>query len=92
MGQPPETCPICGADVPRDAKACPECGADEQTGWSEEATVQSLDLPDENFDYDDFIKRELPDHKSPKPRGISWLWWVIAFALVVGLIALLLWH
>ena len=23
----PETCPNCGADVPRGALACPECGA-----------------------------------------------------------------
>ena len=64
----PEICPNCGAEVPPKARACPECGADEQTGWSDEARVDGLDLPDENFDYNDFVKREFGG-KSPVPRG-----------------------
>ena len=55
----PETCPNCGADVPRRAKACPECGSDESTGWSDHAQAQSLDLPDDEFNYDEFVEREL---------------------------------
>jgi hypothetical protein len=77
----PENCPICGADVPARSKACPECGADEHTGWSEEAYASSLNLPDESFDYDDFVKRELTSKKSPLPRGIKWFWWVVAVAV-----------
>ena len=50
---PPEICPNCGAEVPPKARACPECGADEATGWSEEAHASGLDLPDEDFDYND---------------------------------------
>ena len=53
---PPETCPNCGADVPRNAKACPECGSDEKTGWSEDAGRDGLDLPDDEFDYEEFVK------------------------------------
>ena len=79
---PPETCPNCGAEVPRNAKACPECGSDEQTGWSEEAHVDGLDLPEEKFDYEDFVEREFGS-KSPVPHGIHWFWWVIA-VLVLG--------
>jgi len=79
---PPETCPNCGADVPRNAKACPECGSDEQTGWSEETHVDGLDLPEEKFDYNDFVEREFGG-KSPVPHGIHWFWWVIA-VLVLG--------
>ena len=52
-----DTCPNCGADLPRRAKACPECGADEKTGWSEEAESRHLNLPEERFDYDQFLKR-----------------------------------
>ena len=78
----PEICPNCGADVPRKARACPECGANEQTGWSEAARTDGLDLPDENFDYNDFVKRELGG-ESPVPRGIHWFWWVIALVVVV---------
>jgi len=84
---PPETCPNCGADVPPTARACPECGADEQTGWSEAASADGLGLPDENFDYDDFVKREFGD-KSPVPRGVQWYWWVIALVVVAAFLAL----
>ena len=41
---PPEVCPNCGADVPRNAKACPECGSDEKTGWSETAYASNLGI------------------------------------------------
>ena len=83
---PPETCPNCGADVPRSARACPECGADDQTGWSEAAHTDGLDLPDENFDYQDFVKREFGG-ESPVPHGVHWFWWVIALVVVAAFLA-----
>jgi len=79
----PEVCPNCGATVPRNAKACPECGSDEQTGWSEEAESAGVDLPDDSFDYDDFVKKEF-GAKGPVPHGIKWYWWVIAVVLVAS--------
>ncbi|HEY5912655.1 MAG TPA: zinc ribbon domain-containing protein [Verrucomicrobiae bacterium] len=82
---PPETCPNCGADVPRDAKACPQCGSDEQTGWSDDASTDGLNLPDEKFNYDDFVKREFGGG-SPVPRGIRWWWWLVAVALLALLL------
>ena len=81
---PPEMCPNCGAEVPRKAKACPECGACEQTGWSEDAGVGDLDIPDESFDYDEFVQREF-GAKRILPRGMSWLWWSISL-LVTGVL------
>ena len=81
----PEVCPNCGADVPPGANSCPECGADEQTGWSEQARYNGLDLPDENFDYDDFVKRELGGQKAV-PSGIHWFWWLVAILVVAGMI------
>ena len=77
----PETCPNCGAEVPRNAKACPGCGSDESTGWSETAYASNLGLPDEEFDYDDFVKEEFGSGAA-KPRGINWLWWLVALLLV----------
>jgi hypothetical protein len=77
----PSICPNCGATVPRNAKACPECGSDEETGWSDATETEGLDLPDENFDYDDFVKKEFG--KGPVPHGIKWYWWLIAI-IVVG--------
>jgi hypothetical protein len=79
----PEVCPNCGAAVPRGAKACPECGSDEQTGWSEESAGDGLDLPEEKFDYDDFVQREF-GKKGPVPRGVHWFWWLIAVVLVAA--------
>jgi hypothetical protein len=85
MPGPPEYCLNCGAAIPPDVKACPECGADEETGWGEEARYAGLDLPDENFDYDAFVKREFAA-PSPKPEGISWFWWVVAIVLLAALV------
>ena len=83
---PPDTCPNCGADVPPNARACPECGADEATGWSQAARADGLDLPDENFDYGDFVQREF-GRQSPVPRGIHWFWWVIGLLVVAAVLA-----
>jgi len=82
---PPEICPNCGADVPRNARACPECGADEGTGWSEAAQCDGLDLPEENFDYDGYVQREFGG-KEPVPRGTHWFWWLVGILLAGGLI------
>jgi zinc-ribbon domain len=81
----PDVCPNCGAAVPQGAKACPECGSDEETGWSEQAKTDSLDLPDESFDYEEFTKREF-GNSSPKPRGVRWFWWLIAILLAASLV------
>jgi len=85
----PEVCPNCGALVPPKARACPECGSDEQTGWSEQAQAQRLGLPDDEFDYDEFVKEEFggKGESRIKPRGFHWFWWVVA----VGLLALFAW-
>jgi len=83
----PDVCPNCGAEVPPGAKACPECGSDEQTGWSEKARYDNLNLPDEHFDYEDFVKREFGS-KQAVPRGIHWFWWLVAVLIIAGLVYL----
>lgn len=79
----PELCPNCGALVPDNAVACPECGADENTGWNDRATAQRLDLPDDEFDYDEFIANEFTEKRSNplKVEGISWIMWVAGLLL-----------
>jgi uncharacterized membrane protein YvbJ len=85
----PEVCPVCGEDVPRDALACAQCGADHNSGWREEAASHDgLDLPDENFDYDDFVRREFPS--KIRPPGIKPIWWITAILVLVISIALYL--
>jgi len=79
----PEICPNCGAEVPRQAKACPECGSDEKTGWSEKAATDHLGLPDEEFDYNEFAKREFGPKKSAL-QTIAWYWWLAALGLLLA--------
>lgn len=83
----PDSCPHCGADVPPNAKACPECGSDENTGWSETAHSDRLGLPDDEFDYGEFVQQEFGTKR--KPRGIKWFWWVIAAVVLVLFVFLL---
>jgi predicted nucleic acid-binding Zn ribbon protein len=77
----PTHCPVCGAEIPRGALACPGCGADEKTGWDHrDIQYGALNLPDEEFDYEDWKKREFG--AEIRPRGVSWLWWVTGIVLL----------
>jgi hypothetical protein len=82
---PKEECPNCGAELPPGALACPECGSDENTGWSHAAKNDSLSLPDDSFDYDDFVKREFGS-KNPVPRGLHWFWWLMAVLVLAAFV------
>lgn len=81
----PDFCPNCGAEIPDKATACPECGSCEETGWSDAAKADSLGLPEESFDYDDFVQREFGDKKQANRRPRSLLWWLTAI-IVLGVI------
>ena len=70
------TCPVCGEQVHVDAPACPSCGADDQTGWSEDAQYDDLDLPDG-------YREDLPE--PTKGQNIT----IIVALLIMGLIMLL---
>jgi predicted nucleic acid-binding Zn ribbon protein len=86
---PPEICPQCGAAVPPNARACPECGSDERTGWSEDATLDRLGVPSEEFDYNEFVREEFGSEEARlRPRGISWFWWLIAILILLALFSL----
>jgi hypothetical protein len=80
----PEICPHCGADVPDRAKACPECGSTEETGWSEEAATDRLDLPGQSFDYEEFTEREFGAAAKRSTRTRPLWKWVGIGLLVLG--------
>ena len=83
----PEVCPVCGEDVPPRALACPECGADHNSGWREDtAAYDGVDLGEEEFNYDEFVREEFGG--AARPRGISALWWITAIVLIAALAAL----
>jgi hypothetical protein len=83
----PKICPVCGEDVPPKALACPECGACHNSGWKEDADVyDGLDLPNDEFDYDEFVKREFGGG-AQNPAGGNAIWWVTALVLFLILLA-----
>ena len=87
--RPPAICPVCGVDLPVSARACPECGADYETGWNKSAThADGLDLPEDNFDYDDFIRREFGKSTRSGSGVRSWLWPLIALLVCIVLIVI----
>ena len=91
----PEICPNCGELVPEKARSCPECGADEETGWSDRAQAQRLGVPDDDFNYDEFVRGEFGEtggsarkdgprgRPQIKPSGLHWIWWVAGVGLLL---------
>ncbi len=84
---PPSECPVCGADVPPQARACPECGADERTGWNEDDTrYDGLDLPDSAYDDGSPAAKPTASLRERSNR-IALHWWLTAFALLTVFVA-----
>ena len=84
----PEVCPVCGETVPRGSLACPSCGADHRSGWREDAAGHDgLGLPDEEFNYDEFVRGEFGGPPKPTARKITG--WIL-LALVIAAIVLYL--
>src|SRR6267378_1654510 len=83
----PDVCPVCGEDVPRGSLACPECGADHNSGWRQDVdTYDAVDLPDEEFNYDEFVREKF--RSSAKPAAIKTIWWITAILVTVAFIAI----
>jgi hypothetical protein len=80
-------CPFCDCEV-RVGKPCPGCEkkskpapAKPKRSWQQDETYDALDLPDEDFDYDEFVAREF-GHKPHKKLGVKWYWWLLGVALL----------
>lgn len=85
-------CPGCGNEVPIGPRGCPKCSKPPKPrikparkSWQQDRAYDALDLPDEDFEYDEFVSREFG--KAPHRRiGIAWYWWVTALVLLVLMI------
>jgi uncharacterized membrane protein YvbJ len=60
-------CPHCGADVPEDADFCRVCGASVDSGW-DDGDWGEYEEDEDDFDYDDYLRREFPEHAQPEMR------------------------
>ena len=95
-------CPTCGDEVSV-GMACPGCGPGRksrkrkkdvqipvrQRSWEQDEACDGLDLPDEEFDYDDFVAREFGPGTMSRATGVKWYWWVTAVALTAILVVLI---
>ena len=86
-------CPECGAEVRVGSKGCVKCASeratkhwDEAKSWEQDEVYDGLDLPDDEFDYDEFLEEEFGGGRKPWKR-IGWLWWTVAVVLLVVLSA-----
>ena len=87
--KPPGQCPACGEWVRRSELACSYCGADERSGWKADADVYGgLDLPDDEFNYDDFVAKEF-GAGGTKRSGKNLWWWVAVILIVVFVLSFL---
>jgi hypothetical protein len=83
MGDLTFTCPVCGADVLRNAKACPECGACEKSGWNEDRYLDGLNLPGEGFDDPTYSARQIGN--GDRMTGRQRLLLIITVLLIVAM-------
>ena len=83
--KPPGQCPACGEWVPRGAVACDDCGACARSGWSDDSYLDGVDLPEDGFDYDEFVEREFGRPSPAKRTGLSPGWWWVAVILLLAL-------
>ncbi len=87
-------CPFCDREV-RVGKPCPGCEKKRKPAkgkpaakksWEQDTAADGLDLPDGDFDYDDFVAREFG--KAPHRRtGLKWYWWLLGVAALAAMIA-----
>jgi hypothetical protein len=91
-------CPGCDQEVVVGTRGCPHCQAPRKRrkrskaaasgatrSWAQDKSADGLGLPDDDFDYDDFVAREF-GLKPHRRIGIQWYWWVTAVVLLVMIV------
>lgn len=86
-------CPYCGSEV-RVGGTCPGCAKkgkkSKKRSWEQDASYDGTDLPNDDFDYEDFVAREFG--KAPhRAIGIRWYWWLLAAVLLAGMVTGVIW-
>lgn len=83
-------CPFCGIQA-RVGKLCPGCTKKDRkkpakkSSWHQDPSLDGLDLPDENFDSQEFYKREF-SHLPHQVLGLRWYWWLLGVVVLLGMI------
>lgn len=85
-------CPFCNHEV-RVGSPCPGCakhvkrpGKPAKKSWEQDSSYDGIDLPDDEFDDDEFVAREF--RRTPHGElGVKWYWWLLGVAVLVVMIA-----
>jgi hypothetical protein len=84
-------CPFCDREV-RVGRPCPGCAKNhkpakpKKKSWEQDSAHDGLDLPDDDFDYAEFVAREFG--KAPhRSLGVKWYWWLLGVVALAALIA-----
>lgn len=86
-------CPGCDQNVPV-GQNCPRCAkpakskktasARERKSWEQDSAYDGTDIPDDDFDYDEFIAKEFG--KNPiRKSGLAWYWYLVAVFLILSM-------
>ena len=95
-------CPTCGSAV-KVGTACPGCvpkkikrkkrvsaGPKKRKAWEQASIYDGLGIPDDEFDYEEFIDREF-SRKPHRQIRIKWYWWATALVLAGLMVSGVLW-
>ncbi|MEO1842778.1 MAG: hypothetical protein ABGZ37_00710 [Akkermansiaceae bacterium] len=95
-------CPTCGSEV-KVGRACPGCvpkknkrkkrvsaGLKKRKAWEQDSIYDGLGIPDDEFDYEEFIDREFSS-KPHRQIRIKWYWWATALVLAGLMVSGVLW-
>lgn len=54
--------------------------------WEQDKMYDGLDLPDEDFDDDEFVAKEF-GHLPHKKIGVNWYWWLLGVIILTLMVA-----
>lgn len=87
-------CPFCDHEV-RVGESCKGCAKKSKPARAKskrpephDEIYDGLDLPDDDFDYDEFVAREF-GHKPHRKTGVKWHWWALAVAILALMVVCL---
>jgi len=89
-------CPDCGAEVRVGSRGCVRCASDRATKawddrkpWEQDEEYDGVDVPDDDFDYEEFLDKEFRGGRRKTKR--EWFWWAVAIVLLVSMAAGWVW-
>ena len=76
-------CPNCGTEVRVGSASCTGCGSDDNTGWSDDAIYDGIDLPESYEEHSKFQDKKKNSHLFSVFVGILLFKLFIYFRLLV---------